>query len=111
MDFLTWEQNRHRNLELLQETDLFTDVCLVVEGERFPSHRVVLAAHSQYFYTMFTCGMTETRNQEIPIHGLSAPVFRIVLNYIYRGRVDTSEVEALKGAFLAANMLQVKCPP
>ena len=107
MDFLTWEQNRHRNLELLQETDLFTDVCLVVEGERFPSHRVVLAAHSQYFYTMFTCGMTETRNQEIPIHGLSAPVFRIVLNYIYRGRVDTSEVEALKGAFLAANMLQV----
>ena len=107
MGFLSWEQNRHRNLEVLQETDQFSDVVMVVEGERFPGHRVVLAAHSQYFYTMFTCGMTETRNQEIPIHGLSAPVFRIVLNYIYRGRVDTAEVEALKGTFLAANMLQM----
>ena len=53
MDFLTWEQNRHRNLEVLQESDQFTDVCLLVEGERFSGHRVVLAAHSQYFYTMF----------------------------------------------------------
>ena len=107
MDYLTWEQNRHRNLEVLQETELFTDVVLVVEGETFPGHRVVLAAHSQYFYTMFSCGMTESRNQEIEIHGLSAPVFRIVMNYIYRGRVDISEVEALKGTFLAANMLQM----
>ena len=107
MDYLSWEQNRHRNLEVLQETEQFTDVSLVVEGETFPGHRVVLAAHSQYFYTMFSCGMTESRNQEIEIHGLSASVFRIVMNYIYRGRVDISEVEALKGTFLAANMLQM----
>ena len=107
MDYLTWEQNRHRNLEVLQETEQFTDVTLVVEGEKFPGHRVVLAAHSQYFYTMFSCGMTESRNQEIEIHGLSASVFKIVMNYIYRGRVDVAEVEALKGTFLAANMLQM----
>ena len=89
------------------QTDQFTDVTLLVEGERFQAHRVVLAGHSQYFLTMFTCGMSETREEAVTIHGLTAEVFRIVLNYIYRGRVDTSDVDRLKGAFLAANMLQM----
>ena len=34
-------------------------------------------------------------------------MFTIVVSYIYRGRVDTSDVDLLKGTFLAANMLQV----
>ena len=80
---------------------------LLVDGERFQAHRVVLAAHSQYFLTMFTCGMTETREEAVTIHGLTSGVFRIVLTYIYRGRVDTSDVDSLKGTFLAANMLQM----
>jgi hypothetical protein len=30
-----------------------------------------------------------------------------VLSYIYTGRLDTVDVEVLKGIFLAANMLQM----
>lgn len=87
--------------------DQFTDVTLKVEEETFLAHRVVLAAHSQYFLTMFTCGMTESREEAVTIHGVSSEVFTIVLSYIYRGRVDTADVDLLKGTFLAANMLQV----
>ena len=79
----------------------------MVDGETFLGHRVILAAHSQYFLTMFTCGMTETRNEAVTIHGVSSEVFTIVLSYIYRGRVDTCDVDTLKGTFLAANMLQM----
>ena len=56
---------------------------------------------------MFTCGMTETRDEAVTIHGVSSEVFTTVLSYIYKGRVDTSDVDLLKGTFLAANMLQM----
>ena len=39
------------------EDETLTDVVLVVEGERFPAHRVILAARSEYFRGMFLSGI------------------------------------------------------
>ena len=39
------------------------EVLSQVDGTELPAHRAVLAAHSQYFYTMFTCGMAESRTE------------------------------------------------
>ena len=47
------------------------------------------------------------RNETVNLHGVTKDVFSIVLSYIYRGRVDTCDVDTLKGTFLAANMLQM----
>ena len=55
-----------------------TDVTIVVEAATFPAHRVVLAAHSDYFYRMFTCGMTESRNEDVKIQGIEPEVFQQV---------------------------------
>jgi len=42
----------------------FIDVRLKVREDIFPAHRIVLAANSDYFYSMFTAKMKES-NQEV----------------------------------------------
>ena len=41
----------------LVEDGTLTDIVLVVEGERFPEHRVVLVERSEYFWSLFLSGM------------------------------------------------------
>ena len=78
MEFGGWEENRRSNLDWLMKAGDLTDVTIVVEAATFPAHRVVLAAHSDYFYRMFTCGMTESRNEDVKIQGIEPEVFQQV---------------------------------
>ena len=99
MEFGGWEENRRSNLDWLMKAGDLTDVTIVVEAATFPAHRVVLAAHSDYFYRMFTCGMAESRHQEVNLQGVEPEVFQQVMVYIYTGCLDTTDVETLKGIF------------
>ena len=69
----------------LVEDGALADVVLVVDGERFPANRVVLAAQSEYFRGLFLSGMqggsSEGGVQEI--EQVSAGAFRVVLRYLY----------------------------
>jgi len=107
MEYGTWQENRNGNLDCLQRSGELTDVTILVEGSTFPAHRVILAAHSDYFHRMFTCGMAESRNQDIKLQDIEPEVFQEVLGYIYCGRIDSTQIDVLKGVYLAANMLQM----
>ena len=50
MEYGSWEENRRGNLEWLRAEGALTDVKILCEQQSFPAHRVVLAAHSDYFY-------------------------------------------------------------
>jgi hypothetical protein len=51
MEYGGWEENRRSNLDWLVRAEELTDVTILLEGgHAFPAHRVVLAAHSDYFY-------------------------------------------------------------
>jgi hypothetical protein len=64
----------------------------VVEGERFPAHRAVLAARSEYFRGLLLSGMQEgSGQQEIPLEEVSAGAFRVVLRYLYTAAVPAWE--------------------
>jgi hypothetical protein len=68
------------------------DVVLVVEGERFPAHRGVLAARNEYFRGLLRSRMQEgSGQQEITLKMVSAGAFRVVLRYLYTAAVPAWE--------------------
>jgi hypothetical protein len=71
------------------------DVVLWAEGERFPAHRGMIAARSEYFRGLLLSGMQGGRSesggvQEIELGGVSAGALRVVLRYLYTAEVPES---------------------
>uniref|UniRef100_A0A2M4BHM5 BTB/POZ domain-containing protein 9 n=2 Tax=Anopheles marajoara TaxID=58244 RepID=A0A2M4BHM5_9DIPT len=69
----------------------YSDVTFIVEGERLPAHRVILAARSDYFRALLYGGLSETNLNEIT---LQTPLvaFKALLRYIYSGNMSLSEM-------------------
>ena len=68
------------------------DVVLLVEGERFPTHRVMLAERSEYFRGLFLSVIQGQRSeggvvQEIDLGQVIAGVLRVVLRYLYTAKL------------------------
>ena len=90
----------------LRKVNKLCDVILVVDGQEFPAHRVVLAACSDYFAAMFTGDMVESQKQDVEIQGLSASTMENILEFIYTETVSVS-VENVQALLPAACLLQL----
>ena len=66
-------------------------MALVVDGQRFRAHRVILAARSDYFRALLYGGMKESQLSEIELMDTSLAAFKHLLRYIYTGQVGTEE--------------------
>ena len=77
----------------LWETDEFTDVELVVDGERFRAHKMVLASQSAYFRGLLYGGMREALLKTITLpEDIITPVaFKKVLRYAYTRSLKVEE--------------------
>lgn len=72
-------------LSVLNEQRLkgqFCDVVLMAGEHRYPAHRSVLSASSEYFHTLFSRRDSETQDV-IQLDFCEPEAFEIVLNYIY----------------------------
>ncbi|XP_047504600.1 BTB/POZ domain-containing protein 9 isoform X1 [Pieris napi] len=67
----------------------YSDVTLIVEGQRIPAHKVILAASSDYFRALLYGGMRESSQSEVE---LQAPLqaFKALLRYVYSGHMGLS---------------------
>ena len=67
-----------------------SDIELIVESEHFYAHRVILAARSEYFRALLYGGLRESQqdNHTVEIKECQAEAFRILLLYIYTGRIN-----------------------
>ncbi|XP_019616369.1 PREDICTED: kelch-like protein 18 [Branchiostoma belcheri] len=95
-----------KGLMQLYKNGQLCDVTLDVQGQRFPCHRNVLAASVPYFYAMFTSGLRETNQGDVPLHGVTAPAIAHILEYVYSGKVCLSTANTLD-ILSAANLFQM----
>ena len=86
----------------------FIDVRLKVCEDIFAAHRIVLAANSDYFYTMFTDRMKESNQEVIELkdESISPDAFKIVMDSIYTGDLCVNEENVFE-VLAAADHLQV----
>ncbi|XP_077443062.1 BTB/POZ domain-containing protein 9 [Stigmatopora argus] len=69
----------------------YSDVTFLVEGKRFPAHRVILAARCHYFRALLYGGMKESRPQaEVSLEDTRAEAFSMLLRYLHTGRASLS---------------------
>ena len=78
---------------LLQDTEL-SDITLVVGAKEFPAHRIILAARSPVFKAMFEHDMREKTESRLDIPDLSADTVQWMLQWIYTGRLPSTEQES-----------------
>lgn len=95
------------NFESFRIEGGYSDVTLVVDGRQFPCHRVILAAGSRYFKSMFSSGMEECRKSKIDLQQVDSTVFEYVLHFIYTGRVQIT-LSILQDLFQQAYMFQIE---
>ncbi|XP_078485792.1 kelch-like protein 10 isoform X1 [Ciona intestinalis] len=71
----------------LRQRGKFCDVVIKVQDVRFPLHRLVLCACSDYFRALFDGGWGSGDKQEIELTGTSPEIMTSLLNYAYTGQV------------------------
>lgn len=72
----------------LYVSEEYADVTIVVAGQKFRSHKLILAARSEYFRALLFGGMKESMQSEIELNTASLPAFKGLLKYIYTGRMS-----------------------
>lgn len=93
--------------------DRFTDVSIKCQNQVFRCHRLVLAAASEYFDTMFDGRFKESHLEEIPLPDINCASFKEVLRFAYTGDVvitNNNVFNLLCGSeVLRINFIEGKC--
>lgn len=69
----------------------FSDLTLECEGQEFPCHRIVLAAHSIIFEAMLKNQFEEAKTGKVKIEDTDKETLRVFLKFVYTQQVDESD--------------------
>ena len=85
------------------EDEFLTDLTLLVGPDQVPFkvHRVVLAAHFEYFRSMFSAGLKESTLTEVPLPCIGPEDLRLILKYSYSGAANLNKENVFKMMLLA----------
>lgn len=87
-------------MQQMREESKLCDVVLEVEGTEIHAHRLVLAASSTYFYSMFVRDMLESRQERITLQGVDVEATRLLVEFAYSTKLEitTDNVQSLMTA-------------
>ena len=92
-------------LEKFRHTGELCDATLLVNGRELKAHRIVLAACSQYFESMFIGEFAEPADESIVIEELSDDALESMITFAYTSRIKLTE-RNVHSIFEAADLLQ-----
>ena len=97
-------------LDSLRKLDSFCNVTILVKGQEFKAHKVVLAAASPFFRSLLKSNMRESNEQliRIELEEATASVMEDVLKYVYTGNVSVTE-ESSHNLIATADYLVLPC--
>lgn len=95
------------HLDQLYISKEYSDIILVSkDGKKFPCHKPILVAASEYFALMFTRDFQESRQREIIIDSIDGNLLEMVLRFIYTGDdTFTTNFEILVELYQFAEMI------
>lgn len=70
----------------------YSDVTFIVENQKIPAHRVILASRSSYFRALLYGGLAESTQSEIELN-VPLVAFKTLLEYIYTGFMSLSQIK------------------
>ncbi|CAO2207340.1 unnamed protein product [Urochloa humidicola] len=79
------------HLSILLDSAAGSDVSFVVDGEKFPAHRAVLAARSPVFMAQLLGSMADARMASITLQDIAPATFKIMLRFIYTDELPEDE--------------------
>ena len=84
----------------MREEGQLCDVVLEVAGREIHAHRLVLAASSTYFYSMFVRDMKESRQDRIELKGVDSDAMQSLVDFSYSTKLEitTQNVQSLMTA-------------
>lgn len=86
----------------------FCDIIFVVENEEIPAHKQILIARNEVFAKMFTSKMLEKETSRVEIIDIESKIFKLLLRFIYCGKIGSIEANELQKLILAADKYSVE---
>lgn len=81
------------------------DYMFDVEGEEMGVHKIILEARSPVFRALLNTPMREGHDGKVVIHDIKAPVFRVLLHYVYTDSLPDEHADANLDVAMAQHLL------
>ncbi|XP_031363850.1 GATA zinc finger domain-containing protein 4-like [Apis dorsata] len=91
---------------IMRSHHMFTDVILEIESELFHAHKIILAAASPYFKTIFTGDLKTSQISKIKLQGVNSATMACLIYFMYTGKIRITEI-TVYSLLSAATMFQI----
>ena len=81
------EKELFTNLKEISSLDFLADFTIICEDQKFPCHKVILAARSDVFRAMLSQETEEIINNEVKIVDSCPEIVKNIIDFIYKGSI------------------------